>query len=297
MDLDKWIAQLYNGVYLQACDIEKLCHAAKDIMSKEKNIQEVVTPVTICGDIHGQFYDLLELFRIGGRCPDINYLFLGDYVDRGEYSVEVITLLVALKTKYKERMTIIRGNHECRQVTQMYGFYDECLQKYGGNNSVWKQFVDLFDYFPITALIDEEVFAVHGGLSPSIKTLDDIRTINRFIEVPTQGPMCDLLWSDPCEEPGWYVSPRGAGFFFGEDVSQEFNRTNDLTLIVRAHQLVMQGYFFCHNYNVLTIFSAPNYVQKFDNLGAFMELNEKMEYSIIQFDAAPKKKKWFFQRN
>lgn len=145
-------------------------------------MQEVKCPVTVCGDVHGQFHDLMELFRIGGRSPDTNYLFMGDYVDRGYYSVETVTLLVALKVRYKERITILRGNHESRQITQVYGFYDECLRKYG-NANVWKFFTDLFDYLPLTALVDGQIFCLHGGLSPSIDTLDHIRALDRLQEV------------------------------------------------------------------------------------------------------------------
>lgn len=176
-------------------------------MTKESNVQEVKCPVTVCGDVHGQFHDLMELFRIGGKSPDTNYLFMGDYVDRGYYSVETVTLLVALKVschallfyffstefliflinifkvRYRERITILRGNHESRQITQVYGFYDECLRKYG-NANVWKFFTDLFDYLPLTALVDEQIFCLHGGLSPSIDTLDHIRALDRMQEVP-----------------------------------------------------------------------------------------------------------------
>ncbi|TYI48520.1 hypothetical protein E1A91_D13G254700v1 [Gossypium mustelinum] len=132
-------------------NIKLLCDKAKEILRDESNVQPVKSPVTICGDIHGQFHDLAELFRIGGKCPDTNYLFMGDYVDRGYYSVETVTLLVAIKARYPQRITILRGNHESRQITQVYGFYDECLRKYGTAN-VWKTFTDLFDYFPLTAL-------------------------------------------------------------------------------------------------------------------------------------------------
>lgn len=188
---------------------------AKEILSKESNVQEVKCPVTVCGDVHGQFHDLMELFRIGGRSPDTNYLFMGDYVDRGYYSVETVTLLVALKVRYRERITILRGNHESRQITQVYGFYDECLRKYG-NANVWKFFTDLFDYLPLTALVDGQIFCLHGGLSPSIDTLDHIRALDRIQEVPHEGPMCDLLWSDPDDRGGWGISPRGAGYTFGQ---------------------------------------------------------------------------------
>lgn len=147
---------------------------------------------------------------------------MGDYVDRGYYSVETVTLLVALKLRYRDRVTILRGNHESRQITQVYGFYDECLRKYG-NANVWKYFTDLFDYLPLTALIDNQIFCLHGGLSPSIDTLDHIRSIDRIQEVPHEGPMCDLLWSDPDDRCGWGISPRGAGYTFGQDISEAFS--------------------------------------------------------------------------
>ena len=149
----------------------------------EENVVKVRTPVTICGDIHGQFYDLMELFKVGGRAPDTNYLFQGDYVDRGYYSVETVTLLICMKVRFRERVTILRGNHECRGITQVYGFYDECLRKYG-NANVWNYFTELFDYMPITALVEDRVFCLHGGLSPHIDSIDQVKGLNRFQETP-----------------------------------------------------------------------------------------------------------------
>lgn len=184
-------------------------------------------------------------------------LIPGDYVDRGYFSVETVTLLVALKIRYPQRITILRGNHESRQITQVYGFYDECLRKYG-NANVWKYFTDLFDYLPLTALIDNQIFCLHGGLSPSIDTLDNIRSLDRIQEVPHEGPMCDLLWSDPDDRCGWGISPRGAGYTFGQDISEAFNHNNGLTLVARAHQLVMEGYNWSQDRNVVTIFSGTS---------------------------------------
>ncbi|KAB5565202.1 hypothetical protein DKX38_005256 [Salix brachista] len=286
-------------------DVRALCEKAKEILMDESNVQPVKSPVTICGDIHGQFHDLAELFRIGGKCPDTNYLFMGDYVDRGYYSVETVTvvfimlsmepylcqgllLLVALKVRYPQRITILRGNHESRQITQVYGFYDECLRKYG-NANVWKIFTDLFDYFPLTALVESEIFCLHGGLSPSIETLDNIRNFDRVQEVPHEGPMCDLLWSDPDDRCGWGISPRGAGYTFGQDISEQFNHTNNLKLIARAHQLVMEGYNWGHEQKVVTIFSAPNYCYRCGNMASILEVDDCKGHTFIQFEPAPRR--------
>ena len=162
--VDGFIEVLFDCKILPESQVKNLVDRARDILMEESNVQPVSCPVTICGDIHGQFHDLIELFRIGGRLPDTNYLFMGDYVDRGYYSVETVTLLIALKVRYKDRITILRGNHESRQITQVYcvflifryGFYDEVLRKYGSAN-VWKHFTGLFDYLPLTALVEDNV--------------------------------------------------------------------------------------------------------------------------------------------
>ncbi|KAI3383837.1 hypothetical protein SNEBB_001693 [Seison nebaliae] len=289
-DLDGWIEKLKTCQPLLECEVKLLCGKAKEILMLENTVQHVHTPVTICGDVHGQFYDLMELFRIGGDSPQTNYLFMGDYVDRGYYSIETVTLLVALKVRYPTRITILRGNHESRQITQVYGFYDECLRKYS-NSNVWKYFTDLFDFLPLTALVDEKIFCLHGGLSPSFDTLDTIRNLQRIQEVPHEGPMCDLLWSDPDDRNGWGISPRGAGYTFGNDVSKQFNLKNDLEMISRAHQLVMDGYSWTHGEQVVTVFSAPNYCYRCTNMAAIMVLptEDLKDKEFIQFDPAPRK--------
>ena len=201
-ELDRQIEQLRKCEYIKESEVKELCEKAKEILIEEANVQRVEAPVTICGDVHGQFDDLIELFKVGGDCPETNYLFMGDFVDRGFNSVETFLLLLALKVRYPDRITLIRGNHESRQITQVYGFYDECMRKYGSIN-VWRYCTEVFDYLALAALIDNKIFCVHGGLSPTVKNIDEIRTIDRKQEVPHDGAMCDLLWSDP--DPGYFI--------------------------------------------------------------------------------------------
>ncbi|CBK24778.2 uncharacterized protein [Blastocystis hominis] len=180
--LDEWIRGVSECQLLSKPEVEKLCEKAKEILAEESNVQPISCPVTICGDIHGQFRDLIELFKIGGTIPNTNYIFMGDFVDRGFHSVETITLLILLKVRYPDRIWLLRGNHEARQVNISCGFFDECIRKYG-DSSVWKCFNDLFDYLTISSLVENEVFVVHGGLSPSIQSIDQIRAIDRVVEV------------------------------------------------------------------------------------------------------------------
>jgi len=211
---------------------------------------------------------------------------MGDFVDRGFYSVETFLLLLALKVRYPDRLTLIRGNHESRQITQVYGFYDECLRKYGSVN-VWRYCCEIFDYLSLSAIIDDRIFCVHGGLSPSINTLDQIRTIDRKQEVPHDGAMCDLLWSDPEDINGWGLSPRGAGYLFGGDVAAAFIQANNLELIARAHQLVMEGYKLMFDSTVVTVWSAPNYCYRCGNVASILEIDEHLEKHWKIFEAAP----------
>ena len=288
-DLDKQIEKCSDVVLLTEPEIKILVSKAKEVLSKEDNVQAVSAPVTICGDVHGQFHDLLELFKIGGKCPDTNYLFMGDYVDRGYHSIETLCLLLLLKIRYPTRIYLTRGNHESTEITQLYGFYDECVQKFG-NANVWKMFTDLFNYLPISAIVENKIFCLHGGLSPDIETIDEIRRLDRRRDVPSSGAMCDLLWSDPEERLGWGVSPRGAGYIFGSDISKKFTQRNNLMMVNRAHQLVMKGYNWSHEKSVCTLFSAPNYCYRCGNQAGIMEVDENLKYNIQQFDPNPIKR-------
>ncbi|KAJ3396173.1 putative serine/threonine protein phosphatase [Lobulomyces angularis] len=289
------VAKLYNRQLLSEIIIKELCEKVKEVLVLESNVKNVKTPVTLVGDIHGQFYDLLEIFRIGGFPPDTNYIFLGDYVDRGYYSVETIALLVSLKLRYPERITLVRGNHETRAVTQTYGFYTECLTKYG-NIKVWEYFTDLFDYFLLGVVIDNKIFCVHGGLSPSLHTLDQIRVIERFKEIPHEGAMADLVWSDPVPQMQQFlddsksefsISPRGAGYLFGSNVTGRFLYQNNLDHICRAHQLCMEGYQVLFGDSLSTVWSAPNYCYRAGNLASVLEIDTCLNRRFNVFGACP----------
>ncbi|KJE90067.1 phsophatase-2a [Capsaspora owczarzaki ATCC 30864] len=287
MDLDQWVDLVAQCKYLPENDLKKLCDRVVDILIEESNVQPVSSPVTVCGDIHGQFYDLEKLFVTGGPVPETSYIFMGDFVDRGYYSLETFTRLLTLKAKYPDRIVLLRGNHESRQITQVYGFYDECQTKYGNGNA-WKYCTRVFDYLTVAALIDDKVLCVHGGLSPDVRSLDQIRTIDRAQEIPHEGAFCDLMWSDPEDIETWAVSPRGAGWLFGSKVAQEFVHVNDLTLICRAHQLVQEGYkYMFPEENLVTVWSAPNYCYRCGNVASILEFDSSMNRTFKIFDAVP----------
>ena len=274
---DKWLEDLKELKCLSERDLKLLCEKAKEIFIEESNVQNVSAPVIICGDIHGQIYDLFELFKKGGDMPNSRYIFMGDYVDRGYNGVEVLELLLVLKIKYPEHITLLRGNHESRQICFAYGFYEEITRKYGNANA-WEYFTDLFDYLPLAALVEGKIFCVHGGLSPHISTVDQIRLINRKMEIPREGVFCDLMWSDPDDIEAWIMSARGAGYVFGWKVVKEFNRINGLELICRAHQLVNEGYkYWFRDQNLVTVWSAPNYCYRCGNKASILKLDDKLE--------------------
>lgn len=287
VDLDECIERLYKKELLADSVIEAICAKTKELLMKESNVVHIAAPVTVVGDIHGQFFDLIEIFKIGGFCPDTNYLFLGDYVDRGLFSIETISLLVCLKLRHPSRVHLIRGNHESRGVTQSYGFYTECNRKYG-NANVWHYFTDMFDFLTLSVVINNDIFCVHGGLSPSIHSIDQIKIIDRFREIPHEGPMADLVWSDPDPDRDEFsLSPRGAGYTFGAQVVKKFLDVNTMTHILRAHQLCQEGYQILYEDRLSTVWSAPNYCYRCGNMASVLEVSDSGERYFNVFEAAP----------
>lgn len=266
-------------VPLLESEIRWLIIKVKAIFMEQPVFIELDSPINICGDTHGQFYDLLRLFDYGGEPPKANYLFLGDYVDRGKNSIETISLLFAYKIRYKENFFLLRGNHESENINKIYGFFDECKRRY--SVKLWKLFSDCFNSLPIAALINDKIICMHGGLSPDLSSLEQLKKIVRPTEIPDAGLLCDLLWSDPDKlSTGWGENERGVSVTFSPQVVEEFLEKHDLDLVCRAHQVVENGYEFFANRQLVTLFSAPNYCGEFDNAGALMTIDETLVCSF-----------------
>jgi len=272
-------AQPGKMVELTEAQITGLCVRSRAIFLSQPALLELEAPIKICGDVHGQYYDLLRLLEYGGFPPESNYLFLGDYVDRGRQSLETICLLLAYKIKFPENFFILRGNHECASINRIYGFYDECKRRH--SVKLWKTFTDCFNCLPVAAIVDEKIFCMHGGLSPELNSMDQIRKLYRPATIPDFGMLCDLLWSDPDKDiRGWAENDRGVSFTFGADTVESFLKKHDLDLICRAHQVVEDGYEFFAKRRLVTLFSAPNYCGEFDNAGAMMSVDDSLMCSF-----------------
>ncbi|KAG9238246.1 serine/threonine-protein phosphatase-like protein PP-Z [Amylocarpus encephaloides] len=283
-DVDDYIRRLLDagyagkstkGVVLRNAEISSICAKVREIFLEQPPLIELEAPVKIVGDIHGQYSDLIRMFEMCGFPPSSNFLFLGDYVDRGKNSLETILLLMCYKIKYPENFFLLRGNHECANVTRVYGFYDECKRRC--NVKIWKTFVDAFNCLPIAAIVAGKIFCVHGGLSPALSHMDDIRHIARPTDVPDFGLLNDLLWADPADqEKDWESSERGVSYSFGKKVISEFLARHDFDLVCRAHMVVEDGYEFFEDRILVTVFSAPNYCGEFDNYGAVMSVSTEL---------------------
>ncbi|RTE80655.1 hypothetical protein BHE90_004858 [Fusarium euwallaceae] len=239
-------------------DIKFLCAEGRAVLQSQPVLLELLAPINVVGDIHGQFYDLLRMFNTAGFPPQSNYLFLGNYVDYGQHSLEVMCLLLAYKIKYPENFFLLRGNHEAASVNRDYGFYSECEQRY--SISLWKDFVDMFNYMPLAAIVSDKVLCVHGGLSPDLLSMEQIREIERPIDIPDTGLVCDLVWSDyDADIVGWSESERGVSFTFGPDVVRRFLAKWDMDLIVRGSQVVDEGYQLSSDRQLVTLWTAPDW--------------------------------------
>ncbi|XP_060958141.1 serine/threonine-protein phosphatase 5 isoform X3 [Cannabis sativa] len=243
---------------------------------------------TVCGDVHGQFYDLLNIFELNGLPSDDNpYLFNGDFVDRGSFSLEVILTLFAFKCMSPSAMYLARGNHESKSMNKIYGFEGEVRSKL--NETFVELFAEVFCCLPLAHVINQKVFIVHGGLfSVDGVKLSDIRAIDRFCEPPEEGLMCELLWSDPQPSLGRGPSKRGVGLSFGGDVTKRFLQENNLDLVVRSHEVKDEGYEIEHDGKLITVFSAPNYCDQMGNKGAFIRFEApELKPNIVTFSAVP----------
>ena len=294
---DKLIRKLLNFVpgtrlNINEDDIYFLCDNVEKIFKEQNMLIELNAPVIVCGDIHGQYYDLLRLFQLGGCPPKSNYLFLGDYVDRGYNSIEVICLLFAFKIKFPKNFFTLRGNHESRSINKVYGFYEECKERFTKKGiQIWNRFNEVFDWMPISGLIEDRILCMHGGISPDLKNIKDINNIQRPTDIPDEGIMCDILWSDPEKLiSGWQDSDRGVSYIFGRDVLEKFIQEQDIDLVCRAHQVVEDGYEFFANRQAVTIFTAPNYCGEFDNAGGAMKVDEHLMCSFIILEPIDKER-------
>lgn len=280
-------------VQLSEESVEFLNTQSRQIFMDQPMLIELEAPLKICGDIHGQYHDLLRLFEHGGWPPQENYLFLGDYVDRGKKSLETICLLFVYKILYPENFFLLRGNHESPSICRIYGFYDECKRRY--NIKLWKNFCDVFNYLPVCALVDDKIVCMHGGLSPQMMNHEsnlrnDVRALTRPADIPDTGYLCDLLWADPTQEGnGWGFNDRGVSVAFGADIVYSFCEKEEVDLVCRAHQVVEDGYEFFASRSLVTLFSAPNYCGEFDNAAAMLTVNEELKCSFHVLKPGPAK--------
>jgi serine/threonine-protein phosphatase 2B catalytic subunit len=277
-----------------------LIEKAADLFDREPNMLKLEDPITVVGDIHGQYWDLMKLFEVGGMPGDIHYLFLGDYVDRGSFSVEVAAYMFASKVRYPKKVFMLRGNHECRQMTSFFNFREECEYKY--DLSIYNAFMEAFDTLPLCATINGKYFAVHGGVSPDLVKLNELLQIDRMQEPPRDGVMCDLIWSDPDdkeddEKKGKRLAftpneTRGCSFYFSSEAAAKFLKKNSLLSIIRAHEAQAEGYKM-HKQNpatgfpsVITVFSAPNYCDTYNNKAAILKFDNST-LNVLQFNSSP----------
>jgi len=275
----QWSAKKCQSLFSES-ELAELCYRARETFWMQPVMVEVTAPVNVCGDIHGQYEDLINLFRLNGFPPDKKYLFLGDYVDRGPFSIEVITLLFAYKVMYPDDIILLRGNHESRSVNMQYGFFLECRKRYSLN--LYECFQYAFYCMPFFARIEKRILCMHGGISEDLRDFRQMDKIERPCDIPDLGILADLTWADP--DPaiaGYDESPRGAARIFGPDALKSFCKKLGLELVVRAHQVVNEGYEFFGDRHLVTIFSAPNYCNQFENSASILTISKDLACSFM----------------
>lgn len=284
-------------------DICFLCVLAIEVFKNQRMCLRLKTPIKLCGDIHGHFDDLMKMLVIDGAPPLANYLFLGDYVDRGRKSLETICLLLAYAVKYPNKFWLLRGNHEDTSMN-MHGFKEECITR--SEEYAWHLFQKVFSYMPVAAIIDDTVFCCHGGASQSITSVDDIDNLPRPNCVPCEGLMCDLLWADPNPSiSGYQPSPRKISYQFGDDALNEFLTKVNCSWMVRAHQVIPEGFMYYTTnekkmMRLLTIFSACGYCGHQEVNGAMMNLMQckpLLKYNFVVTSQVGIEKTGFVQTN
>ncbi|CAF1410167.1 unnamed protein product [Adineta ricciae] len=289
LDIDSLLERLLKGrQYYSSCrpvpmleeEIHFLCDASKDIFLNQPMLLELEAPIKICGNLFGQYTNLLRHFELNGFPPTTQYLFLGNYINRGRQSLETICLLLSYKLKYPKNIFLLRGNHECRSMNRIYGFYDECKHRY--NIELWKSFNDCFNCLPVAAIISGKIFCCSGGPSPELHSLEQIREIQRPTDVPEAGLLCDLLWAEPDENvKGWSESNAGISFSFGVNIVHEFLNRHSMDLICRGRKFLSNGYEFFADRRLVTIFSAPDYLGEFDITVPILSIDENLKCSFI----------------
>jgi diadenosine tetraphosphatase ApaH/serine/threonine PP2A family protein phosphatase len=289
--------RLRTNAHLEERVLERLFMNLSRALRIEPNVLFLTSPITVCGDIHGQMLDLFQLFAVSGPLPETRYLFLGDYVDRGYSSIETFAYVAFLKLKYPDRIWLLRGNHETRQVNQMYGLCNDCIQLYG-HTGTWVQMNDLFDLLPVAAVVDGTIFCVHGGLSPKLSLIEQIFPLERKREIDS-GVIADLTWSDPEDVPRFMANQRGNGQLFGPEQTRVFLRSNRLGdpaagrdsprhgFVARSHQLSMTGFTWMHNDGLVIVWSAPNYSYRSGNEAAVMKVYGDRPAEFVKFDKDP----------
>lgn len=292
-DLEGCIERLYQGQIPTEETIRQVCQQLKKLIGNIPNVVSLRSPLTIAGDLHGHFWELLEIFRIGGFIPDTNYLFLGNYIGLGKFSLQTLLLLFCLKLRHPDRLTLLRGSHECRSMARIYGLYGECLRHYGNTNS-WRHLTDVFEYLPLAAVIDESRLCVSSGLSPALDYVDQMKVLNRFTDPPPKSPLADLLWNTPSETIALFQKdPKTGMVSYGHEALNRFLQMNNLKQMIRSNTLCLGGYKESWAGKLITVWSVPNFCDRLQNNAAIIELDGD-SLSFTTFSAPPSKNRLTF---